>query len=91
MDERVIIAIVYIAACVAITVIAPQYASLFIAAVNPIITYYFVKKELFKHAGERFEDLISAIMEIIVYMSLIALALVIFIFTYLYIVMPIWR
>jgi hypothetical protein len=91
MDERVIIAIVYIAACVAITVIAPQYASLFIAAVNPIITYYFVKREFEKLYKASLTDIVSSVLEIIVYMSLIALALVIFIFTYLYIVMPIWR
>jgi len=90
MDERVIIAIAYIAACVILAIFAPQYVLAFIAATEPIITYYFIKKELEKLSGAPFSDIASEILETIEYMCIIALVLVIFISIYLWVIIPAW-
>lgn len=44
MDERIVVAIVYILAGVAVIAVRPGYANLYIILATPVLNYYFVKQ-----------------------------------------------
>jgi ABC-type multidrug transport system fused ATPase/permease subunit len=83
LDNRTIVAIVYIVATLVIATYRPDILNLWFGIMTPILTYYFVKSTIEKRIFGDTEDLTQQVLNLLFW--LLVGFLVITVFTYIYV------
>jgi len=86
--ERVTVLALYIIGYLILAWKAPQYVNIYVSALVPVITYYFVKKELEKKVFANMENIITDIGTLIIWLLVTFLAILLFTWVFIHLVVP---
>jgi len=87
MDEKILVAIVYLALSFIITIYAPQFSSVFYGLAVPVVTYYFVSKKL--ETALKPKGLFETTLSLIVFLLVAFLVVVVFTYIFVHFLLPV--